>query len=135
MAEAASRTGDTALLRAALEWSDALLTESERAVLWRLSVFAGGWTMAAAEGAPCATAPNPVSQLALGGTPVNGERSYRVAVSSLSAGGFNSFGALAGGADRADGPADTAAMETHLAPSLSGEPRVPPATDRIARVP
>jgi predicted ATPase/DNA-binding XRE family transcriptional regulator len=37
-------------LRAALEWGDALLAEAERALLWRLSVFAGGWTMAAAEG-------------------------------------------------------------------------------------
>ena len=66
---------------------------------------------------------------------MDGGRAYRVAVSSLSAGGFNSFDALAAGSDRADGPADTAAMEAHLAPSLSGEPRVPPATDRITRGP
>jgi predicted ATPase len=37
-------------LRAALEWSDALLSAPERTVLWRLSIFAGGWTLAAAEG-------------------------------------------------------------------------------------
>ena len=36
-------------LRAALEWGDDLLTEAERALLRRLSVFAGGWTLAAAE--------------------------------------------------------------------------------------
>ncbi|MGC4045537.1 MAG: tetratricopeptide repeat protein [Armatimonas sp.] len=37
-------------LRAALDWSYALLTESERLLLQRLSVFAGGWTLEAAEG-------------------------------------------------------------------------------------
>lgn len=36
-------------LLAAVEWSYALLSENERAVLCRLSVFAGGWTFEAAE--------------------------------------------------------------------------------------
>jgi predicted ATPase/class 3 adenylate cyclase len=36
-------------LRAALEWSHDLLTEPERALLRRLAVFAGGWTLEAAE--------------------------------------------------------------------------------------
>ncbi len=36
-------------LRAALDWSYQLLTERERRVLRRLSVFAGGWTLEAAE--------------------------------------------------------------------------------------
>lgn len=36
-------------LRALIDWSHDLLTERERAVLRRLSVFAGGWTLAAAE--------------------------------------------------------------------------------------
>jgi len=36
-------------LRAAIDWSYDLLTEDERAVLRRLSVFAGGWTLDAAE--------------------------------------------------------------------------------------
>jgi non-specific serine/threonine protein kinase len=36
-------------LRAAIAWSDALLTEPERALLRRLSVFAGGWSLDAAE--------------------------------------------------------------------------------------
>jgi predicted ATPase/DNA-binding CsgD family transcriptional regulator len=36
-------------LLAAVEWSYALLSEPERAVLRRLSVFAGGWTFEAAE--------------------------------------------------------------------------------------
>lgn len=36
-------------LRATLDWSYALLTLTERAVLRRLAVFAGGWTLEAAE--------------------------------------------------------------------------------------
>lgn len=40
-------------LRAAMDWSYELLLEKERAVLRRLSVFAGGWTLEAAE-AVCA---------------------------------------------------------------------------------
>jgi predicted ATPase/DNA-binding winged helix-turn-helix (wHTH) protein len=36
-------------LRAAIDWSYALLTEGERVLLRRLSVFAGGWTLEAAE--------------------------------------------------------------------------------------
>jgi len=40
-------------LRAAIDWSYELLPEKERAVLRRLSVFAGGWTLEAAE-AVCA---------------------------------------------------------------------------------
>jgi predicted ATPase/DNA-binding SARP family transcriptional activator len=40
-------------LRAAMDWSYDLLSESERVLLQRLSVFAGGWTLEAAE-AVCA---------------------------------------------------------------------------------
>ncbi len=36
-------------LRATLDWSYSLLSEDERALLGRLSVFAGGWTLEAAE--------------------------------------------------------------------------------------
>ncbi len=36
-------------LRAAVEWSHELLSESERVLFRRLSVFAGGWTPEAAE--------------------------------------------------------------------------------------
>jgi predicted ATPase len=43
-------------LRAAVDWSHALLTEAERVLFRRLTVFAGGWTLEAAE-AVCANPP------------------------------------------------------------------------------
>jgi len=36
-------------MRATLDWSDALLTQSERVVFQRLAVFVGGWSLEAAE--------------------------------------------------------------------------------------
>jgi predicted ATPase/class 3 adenylate cyclase len=41
-------------LRALIDWSYELLTVEERAVLQRLAVFAGGWTLEAAEAVACA---------------------------------------------------------------------------------
>jgi predicted ATPase/DNA-binding CsgD family transcriptional regulator len=52
-------------LRALVDWSHDLLTEPERALLRRLSVFAGGWTLEAAE-AVCADAPTPLAEDVLG---------------------------------------------------------------------
>jgi predicted ATPase/DNA-binding CsgD family transcriptional regulator len=40
-------------IRGALDWSHDLLSESERRVFQRLSVFAGGWTLEAAEEVAC----------------------------------------------------------------------------------
>ena len=80
-------------------------------------------------------APNPVSSLEIGGGPVDLDRRYRVTVSSMLAGGFNRFETLLAGAERTGGPDDTAAIETHLAPTLTGEPLVPPQTDRISVAP
>ena len=37
-------------LRAAIEWGYDLLSEDERELFWRLSVFVGGWTLEAADG-------------------------------------------------------------------------------------
>jgi 5'-nucleotidase len=96
------------------------------------------WSVGAAaaiQGRPCEGAMNPVSELRIGGRSVEGDAHYRVAVSSMLAGGFNRFDVLGAGTDRGDGPPDTAALEAHLAPSLSGDPIVPPETDRIGLVP
>ena len=90
---------------------------------------------AAAVGQPCAAAPNPVTDLRIAGAPVQPVGLYRVTVSSLLAGGFNRFRALAGATARGDGPGDTAALEAYLAPSLTGAPLTPPATDRISVAP
>ena len=62
-------------------------------------------------------------------------RLYRITVSSLLAGGFNRFAALEPGANKVGGPEDTAALEAHLAPSVTGAPLVPPPTNRIAVAP
>jgi predicted ATPase len=40
-------------LRASIDWSYGLLTEAEQTMLRRLSVFAGGWTLEAAEAVVC----------------------------------------------------------------------------------
>jgi non-specific serine/threonine protein kinase len=45
----ASTTTHQQTLRTAIEWSNELLSESERTLLVRLSVFAGGWDLEAAE--------------------------------------------------------------------------------------
>jgi len=96
------------------------------------------WSAAAAAAAidvPCATAANPVTGLWIAGAPVDPARGYRVTVTSLLAFGGNGFPVLAAGTARAGGPGDTDAIEAHLAPSLSGDPLVPPRTDRIVIAP
>jgi predicted ATPase/class 3 adenylate cyclase len=45
-------------LRALIDWSYALLSEPERAMLQQLSVFAGGWTLEAAEAVCMAVSPS-----------------------------------------------------------------------------
>jgi predicted ATPase/DNA-binding XRE family transcriptional regulator len=49
-------------LRAAIDWSYALLSETERVLFQRLSIFAGGWTIEAAEDV-CAEVPGPDDML------------------------------------------------------------------------
>ena len=86
-------------------------------------------------GQPCAGAANPVSNLRIAGGPLEPERLYRVTVSSRLAEGFNRFDALAPGANKVGGPDETAALETYLAPSLTGDPISPPVRNRIAVAP
>ena len=63
-------------LRATLEWSLDLLTELERRDLARLSVFAGGWSLEAAE-AVCESTLDPLSSAA-GAVPSRKRPSRRV---------------------------------------------------------
>jgi 5'-nucleotidase len=86
-------------------------------------------------GQPCLGAPNPVSGLHLDGTPVELGRLYRITVSSRLAQGLNRFDALKPGANQVGGPDETAALETYLAPSVTGEPIVPPVRNRITVAP
>ncbi|MEA2417992.1 MAG: 5-nucleotidase, partial [Thermoleophilaceae bacterium] len=86
---------------------------------------------AALAGQPCEGAPNPVTGLAIGGTPVEPAASYRITVNSFLADGGDRFTALRGGTDRLGGAVDTDALEAYLAPSLTGAPIAPPALDRI----
>jgi predicted ATPase/DNA-binding CsgD family transcriptional regulator len=51
-------------MRASLDWSYALLTDRERLLLWRLTVFAGGWTLDAAEAVCADDARLPVARVA-----------------------------------------------------------------------
>jgi 5'-nucleotidase len=88
-------------------------------------------------GQPCAGAPNPVSGLTIGGAavPNDASQSYRITVNSFLADGGDLFSVLREGTDRLGGAVDTDALETYLAPSLTGTPIAPPALDRIDVVP
>jgi 5'-nucleotidase len=84
---------------------------------------------------PCAGAPNPVSNLTIGGAPVDPGASYRITVNSFLADGGDIFPVLREGTDRLGGAVDTDALEAYIAPSLTGAPIAPPALDRIDVVP
>jgi 5'-nucleotidase len=82
-------------------------------------------------GDPCAGAPNPVSNLTIGGTAVDPAAGYRITVNSFLADGGDSFPVLREGTDRLGGEVDTDALEDYIAPSLTGAAVSPPALDRI----
>jgi 5'-nucleotidase len=84
---------------------------------------------------PCAGAPNPVSNLTIGGVAVDPAASYRVTVNSFLADGGDRFAVLREGTDRLGGEVDTDALEKYIAPSLDGAAIAPPALDRIDVVP
>jgi 5'-nucleotidase len=86
------------------------------------------WSRSAVANA-CTT--NPVSNLTIGGTPVDPAASYRITVNSFLADGGDNFPVLRQGTDRLGGAVDTDALEAYLEPSLSGAPIAPPALDRI----
>ncbi|MGH2969295.1 MAG: bifunctional metallophosphatase/5'-nucleotidase, partial [Solirubrobacteraceae bacterium] len=82
----------------------------------------------------CGSAPNPISNLQIGGVAVNPAGSYRITVNSFLADGGDRFTGLRSGTNRLGGAVDTDALTDYLAPSLTGAPIAPPALDRIAVV-
>jgi 5'-nucleotidase len=80
---------------------------------------------------PCAGAPNPVSDLRIGGVAVEPGVSYRITVNSFLADGGDRFPVLREGTDRLGGAVDTDALEAYIKPSLEGTPIAPPARTRI----
>ena len=85
-------------------------------------------------GEPCASAPNPVSDLTIDGVAVQPQQPYRITVNSFLADGGDRFSVLREGTERTGGALDLDALEAHLAPSLTGMPIAVPAQDRISRV-
>jgi 5'-nucleotidase len=88
----------------------------------------------AATGRPCAEAPDPVSDLRIGGQPVQPWQSFRITVNTTMTGRAQ-YSVLHTGSDRTGGVGDLDALEKLLAPSLSGPPLEPPGRDRIQVVP
>ena len=84
---------------------------------------------------PCAGAANPVSDVRIGGAPLDPAATYRVTVNSFLADGGDRFPVLAQGTNRLGGAVDTDALEAYLTSSLTGTPLTPPATDRITPLP
>jgi 5'-nucleotidase len=87
-------------------------------------------------GTPCDSAPNPITSFTIGGqaVPNDASQSYRITVNSFLADGGDGFRVLPQGTDRVGGVVDTDALEAYIAPSLTGAPIAPPATDRITRL-
>jgi 5'-nucleotidase len=73
-----------------------------------------------------------VSNIALGGAPLDPAASYRVAMNGFLADGGDGFSTFRQGTDRTGGDVDLDALESHL---RSQSPFVAPALDRIARLP
>jgi 5'-nucleotidase len=108
-----------------------------RDVLQVSSTVTYTWSAAVAGsilGKPCSTAADPVTDLRIAGSPVEPWEAFRITVNT-SLTSRTSFSILHTGTEPADGPGDTDALERHLSPSLTGAPLVPPARDRINRVP
>lgn len=86
-------------------------------------------------GRPCASSPNPVSDLRIAGEPVTDEASYRITVNSFLADGGDLFTVLTQGTNRLGGPLDLDALEAYLGTTLQGAPLPAPALDRITVTP
>jgi 5'-nucleotidase len=96
------------------------------------------WSSAAARretGSRCDGVATPVSDLKVDGQPVFDYQAFRVTVNSSIASGGDRFTILHTGTGPTDGDDDVDVLAAYLASSLSGAPLMPPARDRITRVP
>jgi 5'-nucleotidase len=84
---------------------------------------------------PCATAPDPITELTLGGTAVDPAASYRITVNNFLADGGDGFTVLRAGTNRTGGAVDLDALVAYLEPSVTGADQVAPALNRIDLVP
>ena len=97
-----------------------------------LSVSAGRHLHVGRRGAAQADC-NRVSNIALGGTPVDPGATYRVTVNSFLADGGDRFFVLRQGTNRAGGALDLDAFEAYFAGTTAASPLPAPALDRITR--
>jgi 5'-nucleotidase len=96
------------------------------------------WSSAASRketGSRCDGVPGPVTDLKVDGRTVLDYEAFRVAVNSSIASGGDHFTILHTGTGPEDKGGDADALAAHLSPSLQRGPLVPPARDRITRVP
>jgi 5'-nucleotidase len=85
---------------------------------------------------PCATAANPVSNVQVGGVPLDPAATYRVTTNNFLADGGDGFQSLRAGTNRTSLPDfDVDSLVRYLEPTLSGAPIGPPPTNRITVVP
>jgi 5'-nucleotidase len=85
---------------------------------------------------PCAGAPNPVSNVQVGGVPLDPAATYRVTTNNFLADGGDGFQSLRAGTNRTSLPDfDVDSLVRYLEPTLSGAPIGPPPTNRITVVP
>jgi 5'-nucleotidase len=92
-------------------------------------------TVAQILGKPCESSPDPAIDLQINGAPVPDYAAYRVTVNSSLANGGDRFSVLHTGTNPFDGSGDADALAAYLQPTVDGQPLVPPARDRITRVP
>ncbi|GAA2375467.1 BTAD domain-containing putative transcriptional regulator [Streptomyces cuspidosporus] len=115
-------------LRAVVDWSWELLDERERTVLRRASVFAGGWSLSAAE-AVCADA-SPAADPGVGTAAYEGAAGHGVAYDQAAQDGAAHDGAAHGGAPHdgatyggaPHGGAPHAGVRASAHPNASGDP-------------
>ena len=87
-------------------------------------------------GKPCAGAANPVSNVTIGGAPLNAASTYRITTNNFLADGGDDFQSLKAGTNRTTLPDfDIDSLVRYIKPSLTGAAVEPPALDRISATP